>query len=218
MPTVASNSFTTLDRYVDQDGDLDDSLKTVLIRLIDAASSAMRREIGFDPSYSASWVEEVKSDGRTTVYVSRNVNSVSAAIRLNLDGTTAETLTAGDIYVSPAEKGLLIYENGWPHTGLINRHGVRRAVSRQLLPLLRITYSGGWVTPAQYAADNTLTIPTEMLELEQACIYTVNDWLKSLNREDRLRSEQEQQFAGRRYDLPPTVREICKQYRKDVFY
>lgn len=158
-----------------------------LKRLISVASSAIRRYLERPLlHYAAGHVEKVPGFGRPRLVLSRTpVLSVASVV---LDGAT---FAASEYSIEDADAGFLWRSGGWPSTASVQGGLVQSdpAVGFERAGYV-VTYTGGWVTPAQ--ADTAgWGGPARSLpeELEQACIDTVTALYRSGGNDPSVSSE-----------------------------
>lgn len=140
---------------------------TVIPRIILAASDACRTFMNRSPcTYATAISEKTAGYGRNRLVLQRL--PLVSITSITIDGTA---VTASEYEIEDAEAGLVYREAGFPWTG------IRRAgLSQDPMPGteardITVVYVGGWVTPAQNAADGALarTLP---FDIEEACIQT----------------------------------------------
>lgn len=214
---VASNSFCTPNDVIGMYGAAAQIPPTSIEPVIDAVSAIMRRRLGRDVSYDAAWVEDLKCRGVYRIRLSRPLTTLTSAVRLNLDGTTAETLTNSDIITeddgSDTGFAVLRHATGWNNTAVVAPIGARYRAPKHLLPLLRITYAGGWVTPREdqeAQASQSQTLPAD---LKLGCVAAVVENLRNFNLSDRSRGDGNVMYGSApRTFLPQRVEDMLKGY------
>lgn len=146
---------------------------TRLPRLIRAASAAIRGYLNVDQlHYQAAFVESVEPRMVWPRLLLSLCPVLSVASVVLPDGTTVDAST----YVLENPKlGFLWRSVGWPWTGLL-QPGILQVdpMVGSAKPGIVVTYTGGWVTPAQ-AATAGWAGPARSLpeDIEEACIQTV---------------------------------------------
>lgn len=138
-----------------------------LPRLIGAASESIRRYINRPRlHFTAGFVERLPGFLQQVRLRLGLLPLISVASVVLPDGTSL----AADEYVrEDDDAGVLYRSRGWPWTGLI-RPGVlydAPAVGSEAKSII-VTYTGGWVTPAQ---GGTRTLP---FDIEEVCLQAVS--------------------------------------------
>lgn len=143
-----------------------------VIRLVTAASEAIRRYLGrAQLHYQAARVEKVRGFGRQRLVLEVTPVLSVASVVLG-DGSTVD---ASEYEIEDAEAGFLWRDGGWPYTGAV-RPGMMQvdpAVGTEKAEIA-VTYTGGWVTPAQ-AAGTGWAGPARSLpaDLEHVALETI---------------------------------------------
>lgn len=141
-----------------------------LTRAISAASAAISRYIGRRLHYSESFVESLPGCvGRVRLLLGLVPVRDIATVELPDIGVVT------DWRLEDKDLGFLYRTAGWPFTGLV-RSGLlydAPAVGTELASII-VTYSGGWVTPAQAAAEGWSGPERDLpFDLEEACLQAV---------------------------------------------
>lgn len=183
MP-LNSNALTTLSALQDALGSVDPQddnadLDSIHGRAINAVSAAFERATNRKLVYQVDYVQDVETYGNRSLFVHRfPLKGVTAINHVLSDGTTGATLTtnwrlnkeAGIIY--PAS---FLPWSTWGDIGL-TQQGLGRVGHEE--PAIRVTYTGGYVTPQQLADDPTLSgeeqLPTDV---EEVIIESCVRWL-----------------------------------------
>lgn len=146
---------------------------TRLPRLIRAASAAIRGYLNVEQlHYQAAFVETVTPRTGWPRLLLSLLPVASVASVVLPDGTT---LPVTDYVLEDPKLGFLYRVTGWPFTGLV-APGLLQVdpMPGTPRPGVVVTYTGGWVTPAQ-AATTGWAGPARSLpeDLEEACVQTV---------------------------------------------
>lgn len=167
-----------------------------LPRLIGAASEIIRRYIGRPRLYfTAGFVERLPGYIQQVRLRLGLLPLISVASVVLPDGTS---LAASDYVREDDEAGVLYRASGWPWTGLI-RPGVlydAPAVGTEAKTIV-VTYTGGWVTPAQ---GGTRTLP---FDIEEACLQAVSAIYRHQGVDPLIASESLGDYSVSFRELPP---------------
>ena len=142
-----------------------------LTRLTEFASSRIKRYCNRTFYWEEDIEEYIRSGGTNHLVVSRRPVSAITSVEYNDAAVSSDDYKC--VGYSKLEDAGTIYNSGgwyWPATQIKNIARDQYPGSED--PLYKVTYDGGWVTPAQYDDDNTLTRDLPY-DLEQACIDLV---------------------------------------------
>ncbi len=191
--------------------------------LINSISGIMIRRLGRDVSYDAAWVENLKSRGEHLIRLSRPITTLTSIVRLNMDTTTAETISTSDVTIEDDGQNtgfaVLRHHTGWPNTGQQRMVGARFRAPTRYFKLLRITYAGGWVTAREDQEAGTSQSETIPDDIRVACAAAVVENLRNFNLGDRTRGDGNTMYGSApRTFLPQRVEDTLKGYiiRKDL--
>jgi hypothetical protein len=157
---------------------LDDNVQTIIERIINAASEAIEAYCGRPFSYAEDDVTLSVPPEGDTLTVRRTPIDMDEDVTAELDGIPLE------VSVDNAERGLIYCAGGFGGTmyesvqQVRGADGLRPTVTYGGLPgvgrhVLEVTYSGGYVTPAQAAGTEPPGTRTLPYAIEQACLMTV---------------------------------------------
>ena len=142
-----------------------------VMRLVTAASEAIRRYLGrAQLHYQAGRVELVRGYGRQRLLL--EVTPVLSVASVVLGGSALEV---SEYKIEDAEAGFLWRDSGWPYTGSV-RPGLLQvdpAVGTEKAEIT-VTYTGGWVTPAQAAGTGWAGPPRSLpYDIEHVALETI---------------------------------------------
>lgn len=159
MPsTLAANALTTYDAVRSALGLASvegDPRRVELERLINMASASLEELAHREFHRGAAVVENHRAEGGQYLYLRRRpVVSVTSVQHLDPeDGTVDETIASAS-YWADLESGCLFRADGWPDDRLAA--GVTGDPVGTAPRTIRVTYTGGWITPSQaIPAENT---------------------------------------------------------------
>lgn len=142
----------------------DDALEGVIEDISELIASLCQRQLHHDAAH----VEVVPGRGTLRLGVSRTPLVSIGSIELVEDGGTTSTIPSTQYAIDDAPAGLIRAESGaaWAFTGAWA--GIRpRPVHGTAQRRWRVTYAGGYVTPAQVAGALVRTLPRD---LERLCL------------------------------------------------
>jgi hypothetical protein len=154
---LTSQALTTLAVLKSELGISGSTEDTYLERLIERASQGLQSALDRSVYYEEDIVEYVTGGGTSLLIVDRTpITSISSIIYDTGSGTTT-TVDATDYRIAAAASGLIERVGGvWPDTS--DRTGVLLdPVTSTQRRSIKVTYTGGWVTPQQADDDGSLT-------------------------------------------------------------
>ncbi len=171
-----------------------------LARLINAASDQIRRFCNRRFFFAAGIVELVTAHGTPNLIVSRR--PITTITQITFDGS----LVSSDDYKSTtvekfAEAGIIFNRSGWFWAANRVRNIARDVAPGTEDPLYEVTYDGGWITPAQDNANNSLTRDLPF-DLEQAAIDLAVHLWRSRPRDENIKSEKLMSWAATYRETP----------------
>lgn len=173
LPDYALTSYDALLRELGLDDDLGN--RTAIAPAILAVSDRIARFCSRQLHFSTQVVEYHKGYGRNTLLLNRPPIVEITSIVID-DRVNSEIAVDSDMYyVEDAEIGRVRSFTPWPCTGLL-RPGIEyMRVAGSEVPMIKVTYSGGWVTPIQAENDPTLTrnLPTDLEQLALDAMVSV---------------------------------------------
>ena len=156
-----------------------------LPRLIAVASNAILQHLNRKQLHYAAGFEESLA-GYGTPRLLLSLTPVLSVTEVLLDGTEVDPASYS---IEDADAGILRHSNCWAWTG-VNRGGLPPQTDRAAgseRPAYALTYTGGYVTPAQAAGGG----PARSLpyDLEEACIQAVVALYRGNGRDPEVASE-----------------------------
>ena len=194
-----------------------------LLRLIQAASTAMWTEMGApatdDFAYRSAAVERYGiRRGYHLRLRRRPVSSIDSITFNSIDGTAIRTLAATEYQIIDSTSGLIQFDTA--HSTLAwEYHQFEPRQSQILIQSVVITYAGGWVTPAQADADSNLGISLPA-DLEEACKDQVLHMYRNTGHDYNVQGRTDQDgsvaYQSKSTGLLPHVRQVCARYRRPM--
>ena len=209
-----ASALTTLAAALDEldlvsDGGAQDAR---LERYIAAASDFLARECRRTFYRADAIVEDLPAFGSAYILVSRTPVLSVASITYR-----GSTIAASDYSVRDAEAGMIYRAAGWPWSASRFPSITWPPVPGSEAAVVRVTYSGGYVTPAQVATFGTRTLP---YDLEDACLAIVATRFSRRGRDLSVKSESLLSHSVAYADgedggmLPPIVRDVVARYAR----
>lgn len=201
MPLV-SEALTTAEAFALRERATQDLGHELLIveNLINAVSERMSEIAGRSWYRETDRVDDIVGEGWTALVSHKApIVSVTSLVEIDSSGNTIQTYTADDFDLD-LQAGILYSNVGrWPDTGYRGHAVSPVRVPRSGRPRLRLTYTCGWITPAQEAAGvGTRNLP---FDLEEACLKSVHALYRSLSADLRVISKTSEN-AVTSYRLP----------------
>ena len=185
---LTAQALTTLDTLKSELGITSSSDDAYLERTIESASARLQSLLARLVYYQVDIVETVTGSGNPFIIVDRApIVSISSIEYDSGQGTSTEYEST--LYrIDDAEAGTIERENAWwPDTrDFVNVTLDRLTGTRRRN--IRVTYTGGWVTPQQAADDVSLTrnLP---YDIEDAVISMAVDSYRSRGRDTSIKSQ-----------------------------
>jgi hypothetical protein len=151
---------------------------TKLERLINAASEAIEKHCSrhFERSATASpIVETVAGRGGNKILLKRTpiVSITSIEILSDSDGTVTDTYVSTTYRIEDANVGTVFRSAGFPWSPQIAENISGSGLPGTESKCIRVTYHGGYITPAQEAAIPTYGTRDLPASIEEACLIAV---------------------------------------------
>lgn len=184
-------------------------------RLINSVSDAMARVANRKFYYESDIEEDLRGEGSFRLVVKRPpIVTLTSIELLDTDGTTVYTYPTTDYAIEDAERGWIWVEGGVGSTGqyVVGLTGMLLPGSER--KAIRVTYTGGWVTPDQETGALTRTLP---YDLEDACVAGVVSIYRNQSRDRQLAAASDAGTSKTWYQaprsyLPPDVVQVAKAY------
>lgn len=225
---LAASALTTLATVRDELGIVPTTFDTILERMINAVSDAFAKEADRVFQSGVAITERVRGYGTERIIINRVPVTVLTSVELlDQDGTVSTTYDTDTFELESANSGIVYRAAGWPWTAQVRATGIRRpelpGTERRAL---RVTYDGGFVTPAQ---TGTRTLP---FDIEEAVIRAVSNLFRSRGTAagaggNAIASERLGDYAvsyegaasgiwggGGTVVLPPAVAAVARRYRR----
>lgn len=211
--SLDASALTTLQTALDEldlvsDGGAQDAR---LERYIAAASDFLARECR-RTFYRGDVVESLPAFGSAYLLVSRTpIVSVSA---ITYSGST---IAASEYSVRDADAGMIYRAAGWPWSASSLPSITWPAVPGTEAAVVQVTYTGGYVTPAQVATLGARTLP---YDLEDACLAIVATRFARRGRDLSVKSEALLSHSVAYADgeeggmMPAIVRDVVAKYAR----
>jgi hypothetical protein len=153
---LSADALTTVATVLDEIdlAEADSKTRTRVERYINAASSLVRSICGRQLTYAAGIVEKRPGFGGCRLLLDRT--PIVAVASVVVDG---DTLDASEYEIEDAAVGFVFRAAGWPDTALITATPSGHAAPGTEAPSIVVTYTGGWVTPAQATVELPRTLP-----------------------------------------------------------
>lgn len=210
--TLIPGALTTLTAVRNKLRLTDFSQDVILEDLINEVSDTFVEVCGRKFHYEAGIVEKVKGQGTTLIVVNRTPIISIASITVN--GTV---LDASGYSIDNAEAGTIFRGTGWTWTNRFAAGVTYDAYPGSEEKSIAVTYTGGWVTPAQAAADLTLT-RNMTYALERLCIDAVVASYRDFGVNQSITVEKFQgasaTFERDEFGLPPTVTKGLRRWTR----
>lgn len=189
--------------------------------LTNSVSDAMRQLAGRDFHRVVDRTEDVRHPGGPYLFLRHApIVDVTSVSEISIDELTLLAFVSTD-YKIEAELGALS-AGDWASTAPLD--GIaRRPRSGFELPLYRVVYSSGWITPWQadddYEPDGPLGTRDLPWDLEEACVRAVEaNWYRSgAYLDSASRGDQTASFRNRFIGLlPEDVADLCRSYQRSL--
>lgn len=178
---LAAHALTTLEAVKDELGITDMGSDARLERYIDVASRAISGFCGRDFEYKAGAVDRLPGMGSARLMVNRT--PLLAVTKIELDGSELATT---EYEVEDAGAGFIRSDAGF----IASRAEVPSLDGDLLVGTeeanYKVTYNGGYVTPAQATGELPRTLPSD---IEEACIQTVVALYRKKGQDRDIQSE-----------------------------
>lgn len=192
MPTTLTNQALTTTSAVQ--GVIDTVTdEGKIARLINAVSEEMAAVAGNRVwYYSTTHTHKVKGRGSARIWVpAPPISAITSIILQDVAGTALNTYSSSDYGIEgDGTLGSIMHVSGWPVTALLTAGFARDADLNSIVPLIRVIYTGGWITPWQVDPKNSANLiatvgstPTLPSDLEQACLDEVVSKLRGYGRD-----------------------------------
>lgn len=155
-------------------------------RIINAASEAIETFCGRHFEYAEEIVEFVRGMENTPrIVLNRTpITSIAAIEVIGHDGTIVDTLVETTYRIEDARAGLVFRVLGWPWAPMFAGDASGTPLADTEAPNLRVTYAGGYITPAQAAAGlGARDLPAD---IEEACIITAVSFMRQDGQDQRI--------------------------------
>lgn len=195
---------------------------TRLKRVIAAASAAIRQYCDRDFHYQAGKVE-LATPRLLSPRLVLSLTPVLAVTSVTLEG--GQVVDPSEVVIENGDAGIIRRDAGWPWSGLA-RGGImpNEPLAGSERPSITVTYTGGWVTPAQADSQGwSALLPRTLPEdLEQACIELAVALYRRGPNDPAVQSESLGSYSvtyraqGPTDFLPPTVKGLLGSYKRAI--
>lgn len=146
----------------------------ILRRMINAVSQEGSKLAGRLFHYEAGATEDLRRTSGVLLHVRRTpIVSLTKIETINLDGDLTEVDSAS-YRVDQADQGRIVSPSGWGFSGsFAAAAGAPRPIAGTEVRDTRVTFDGGWITPAQEAEVPTVGVRTLPYDLEEATLAAV---------------------------------------------
>lgn len=210
---LASNALTLLATVQSDLG-----IATDISDLINAASDAIESYCNRSFYKTAVTAEAVAGYGSMELLVARTPIDTDETITITYD---SDSVSSDDYEVLDASAGIIRAKySAWNWTAANTPGAEWSAVGGTERKLYAVTYTGGYVTPAQAAEGDPYDTRTLPYDLELACRMLVSSMYRSLGTDLRVKSEKLMSAAVSYFDgsqalgLPPAVLALVDKYRR----
>lgn len=192
---------------------------------IASASEAIRGYINQDQIHYQAGIVELVASSLNSPRICLDVTPVVSVASVVLpDGTTIT-----DWELESKKLGFLRRLVGWPYTGQV-LPGILQVdpLAGSAKPGITVTYTAGWVTPAQAQSSGwDSALPRNLpADLEMACILTATALFRGMGRDATVSSESMGDYsvayrplpagAGAPEPLPPAAQALADNYRRPL--
>ena len=210
-----------------------DSTQDALVQeKINAISRAMSRESGRLFHQTVGFVERVPGLGGPRLYVNRRpLISITEIALLDQAGSVVHTYDPTEYEIEQdraaeeaGAQGIIYRQAGWPDTARRWAGFTGKVMAGTEHASIRVTYTGGWITPYQASASSpdvypggplgTRTLPED---LEQACLDSFVSLWKRRGHNQAVQAESNEQvnvsYESKNGILLRSTIDVCRKYK-----